>query len=62
MAQMRLRQVADEIIAVLAADPSAEIQVAVEIHATFPTGISAQTKRAVTENAQTLGFTLKDWE
>ena len=62
MAQMRLRQVADEIIAVLAADPSAEIQVAVEIHATFPTGIAAQTKRAVTENAQTLGFTLKDWE
>jgi len=55
-------QVAEEIIAVLAADPNAEVKVAVEIQANFPSGASDQTKRAVTENAKTLSFKNADWE
>jgi hypothetical protein len=35
-AKMRMVQVAEEIIAVLAADPNAEVKIAVEIEATFP--------------------------
>ena len=55
-AKMRMVQVAEEIIAVLAADPNAEVKVAVEIQVNFPSGASDQTKRAVTENARTLNF------
>jgi len=61
-AKMRMVQVAEEIIAVLAADPIAEVKVAVEIQANFPSGASDQTKRAVTENARTLNFKNADWE
>lgn len=62
MAKMRLVQVADEIIAVLTADPNAEVKVTLEIQVEFPSGASDQTKRAVTENAKTLGFKNADWE
>ena len=61
-AKMRLVEVAEEIIAVLAADPSAEVKVTVEIQASFPSGTQDQTKRAVSENAKTLGFKNADWE
>jgi hypothetical protein len=61
-AKMRLVEVADEIIAVLATDPNAEVKVTVEIQVNFPNGVSDQTKRAVSENAQTLGFKNADWE
>ena len=61
-AKMRLIQVADEIIAALAADPNAEVKVTVEIQANFPGGAQDQTKRAVSENAKTLGFKNADWE
>ena len=61
-AKMRLVQVADEIVAVLAADPNAEVKISVEIQVNFPNGASDQTKRAVTENARTLGFKNADWE
>jgi len=61
-AKMRMVQVAEEIIAVLAADPSAEVKVAVEIQVNFPSGASDQIKRAVTENARTLNFKNADWE
>jgi len=61
-AKMRLVEVAEEIIAVLAADPNAHINVTVEIQARFPPGAADQTKRAVTENAKTLGFKNADWE
>jgi hypothetical protein len=59
---MRLVEVAEEIIAVLAADPNAEVKVTVEIQVNFPAGASDQTKRAVTENARTLNFKNADWE
>ncbi len=55
-------QIAEEIIAVLAADPNAEVKVSVEIQAHFPNGALDQTKRAVSENAKTLGFNNAEWE
>ncbi len=61
-AKMRMVEVAEEIIAVLAADPNAEVKVTVEIQVNFPAGASDQTKRAVTENARTLNFKNADWE
>jgi hypothetical protein len=60
--KMRLVEVAEEIIAVLAADPNADVKVSVEIQATFPSGAKDQTKRAVSENARALGFKNADWE
>lgn len=61
-AKMRLVQVAEEVISVLASDPCADVKVSVEIQASFPSGASDQTKRAVAENARTLGFKNADWE
>lgn len=61
-AKMRLVQIADEIISVLATDPQATVTVRVEIIAEFPDGVSDQTKRAVSENANSLGFKNKTWE
>ena len=61
-AKMRLVQIAEEIIAVLVADPNAEVKVSIEIQATFPNGAKDQTKRAVSENAKMLGFKNPEWE
>jgi predicted AAA+ superfamily ATPase len=61
-AKMRLVQIAEEIIATLAADPNADVKVRIEIEATFPNGAQDQTKRAVSENAKTLGFGTTEWE
>jgi len=61
-AKMRLVQVAEEIIAVLATDPAADVKITLEIQAGFPSGASDQTKRAVMENAKILGFKNADWE
>ncbi|MFA7347051.1 MAG: ATP-binding protein [Desulfurivibrionaceae bacterium] len=61
-AKMRLVQVADEIIAVLAADPNAKIKVRIEIEADFSSGASDQVKRAVSENARLLGLKNAEWE
>ncbi len=61
-AKVRLVQIAEEIIAMLATDPNAEVKVSVEIQANFPNGTQDQTKRAVSENANTLGFSSAEWE
>ncbi len=61
-AKMRLVQIAEEIVAILAADPTAEVKVRIEIQASFPNGAPDQIKRAVSENAKTLGFKAPDWE
>ena len=61
-AKMRLVKIAEEVIAMLAADPNAEVKVRIEIDATFPNGAQDQTKRAVSENAETLGFGTAEWE
>jgi len=61
-AKMRLIQVAEEIINVLASDPQASLKITVEINADFPEGASDQIKRAVSENATALEFGTKTWE
>jgi hypothetical protein len=61
-AKMRLVQIAEEIISILTTDPNASVTVTVEISAEFPDGVSDQLKRAISENADTLGFKLKSWE
>ena len=59
---MRLVDVADEIISILAGDPNATLNITLEINAEFPSGASDQIKRAVSENATSLGFKTKSWE
>jgi hypothetical protein len=61
-AKMHLVQVAEEIISLLAGDPNAFLNVTLEINADFPSGVSDQIKRAVTENSTSLGFKIKVWE
>jgi hypothetical protein len=61
-AKMRLVQLAEEIISNLVADPLAEIKITVEINANFPNGASDQIRRAVAENAKSLGFKTSTWE
>jgi uncharacterized protein len=61
-AKMRLVQLADEIIALLASDPNASVKVVLEISAEFPDGAKDTIKRAVSENANSLGLKSADWE
>lgn len=61
-AKMRLVQIADEIVAVLGSDPNASVKVVVEISAEFPDGAKDTIKRAVNENARSLGLKSADWE
>lgn len=61
-AKMRLVQIADEIVSVLASDPNANIRLTVEIAADFPNGAGDTVKRAVSENARSLGLKTADWE
>ncbi len=61
-AKMRLVQIADEIVSLLVSDPQASVRVSVEISAEFPNGVKDEIKRAVSENAASLGFKNKTWE
>jgi uncharacterized protein len=61
-AKIRLVQLADEIVSVLSSDPNAAVKVTVEIAAEFPDGASEQVKRAVSENARSLGLKSANWE
>lgn len=61
-AKMKLVQVAEEIINLLASDPQAALKITVEINADFPEGVSDQIKRAVSENATALEFGTKTWD
>jgi uncharacterized protein len=61
-AKLRLVELAEEIISNLAADPQAELRITVEISAEFPAGVSDQIRRAVSENAKSLGFKSLMWE
>ena len=51
-----------EIVSVLARDPNASVRLVVEISADFPEGASESMKRAVSENARSLGITKAAWE
>jgi hypothetical protein len=59
---MNLVSVAEEIISLLASDPNAVLDITLEINADFPHGASDQLKRAISENATSLGFKTKVWE
>jgi len=61
-AKMRLVEIAEEIVSVLASDPNATVRLAVEISAEFPDGASESMKRAVSENSRSLGISKADWE
>lgn len=61
-AKMHLVQVAEEIIQLLTSDPNATLEITLEISAEFDSGASDQIKRAVSENATSLGFKSKVWE
>jgi len=61
-AKMRLVQLAEEIIGVLASDPNAQMKITVEMSAEFPDGATDQVKRAVSENAKSLNLKNADWE
>lgn len=61
-AKIRLVEIAEEIVGLLASDSHATVKVSVEITADFPEGVSEQLKRAVSENAGNLGFKNKTWE
>lgn len=61
-AKMRLVQIADEIVSLLATDPNANVRLTVEIAADFPDGAGDTVRRAVSENARSLGLKTADWE
>jgi predicted AAA+ superfamily ATPase len=61
-AKMRLVEIAEEIVSVLASDPNATVRLTLEIAADFPHGASESMKRAVLENARSLGVRKADWE
>ena len=61
-AKMRLVQIAEEIVSILASDPNASVKITLEISADYPNGVSDQIKRSVSENAGSLGFKTKTWE
>jgi hypothetical protein len=61
-AKIRLVQLVEEIINHLASDSQADLKITVEINADFPNGASDQIKRAVSENAKSLGFKTWTWE
>ena len=61
-AKMRLVQIAEEIVAVLSSDPNASVKVVLEVSAEFPEGATDTVKRAVSENARSLGLKSADWE
>lgn len=61
-AKMRLVQIADEIVSLLASDPNATIRLSVEISAEFPEGATDTVKRSVSENARALSLKNADWE
>jgi uncharacterized protein len=61
-AKMRLVQIADEIVSVLTSDPNATVRLVVEISAEFPDGAGDAVRRAISENARSLGLKSADWE
>lgn len=61
-AKMRLVQIAEEIVSVLASDPNATVRLVVEISAEFPDGAGDGVRRAISENARSLGLKSADWE
>lgn len=61
MAKMKLAEIADELINILASDPDATVKVTLDVSAEFPRGAKEPTVRAVSENAKTLNFRHPEW-
>lgn len=61
-AKMRLIELSDEIISLIVQDPSVALRLSVEITAEFPNGAVETLRRAISENASSLGFKIKEWE
>ena len=55
-------KIADEVLAHLAGQTGADVQVTLEVNVRLPDGASEQTVRIVTENARTLKFTSMGFE
>jgi predicted AAA+ superfamily ATPase len=55
-------RIAEEVIAHLAGQPGAEVEVTLEIQAVLPNGANEQTVRTVTENSRTLKFESHEFE
>jgi uncharacterized protein len=49
-------------LSVLARDPNTQLRITVEIAAEFPNGAADHVKRAVSENARSLGLKIAEWE
>ena len=62
LARTELDTIAQEVIALLAKEPTATVRVSIEITAEFTDGASDAIKRAVSANAETLGFKSSMWE
>lgn len=62
LAKSRLNTIAEEVIALLASDPTVTIRITLEIDAEFTQGASDTIKRVVSENANSLGLKTNDWE
>jgi hypothetical protein len=61
LAKVKLVEVVDELISLLASDPNASVKVSLEISADFPEGVGDQIRRAVSENATALGLKHREW-
>jgi hypothetical protein len=61
MAKMKLSELTEEIILVLANDLTATVRVSVEIEAEFQNGAADATRRAVSENAKQLQMKRAEW-
>lgn len=61
-AKTKLVELAEEIVAVLASDPTATLRITLEISGEFPAGVSEQVHRAVSENAKQLQLKVSEWE
>lgn len=61
MATVKLRELAEEIIRVLVADPTATVRVSLEIEAEFAEGAPDTIRRAVSENAKLLKMKRAEW-
>jgi hypothetical protein len=61
-AKLHLTRLTEEIVALLAEDPSAQVTVTLEVQASFPAGVPDHVRRGVAENAKVLKLMTAEWE
>lgn len=59
---MRLIEIVDEVISLLAKDPKGTVRFTLSLNAEFAEGVDEQLRRAVSENVKTLGLRDGGWE